>query len=274
MQIQPSLLGTPDAIDFNVAGDSANAGEAVVVGNAQLQMSGTVTIRGTRQTRPGYSGNLRLVARLNGVEQGSSGDFSVCAHPCAVRNGPHCIPYFIDPASLADGKVGMEVRIVIASDSGSLADLDLVFEDEVVLETHSRSASMNGQPIWNVQAQKALQPVAQVDLDWHSVNVFSLRGMLQAHLHGRHGAWSQDQFDEFCCDRCAMHAAAVIPNSGDRITRLVEFDAANTLWLTVRKFGQACTIAGRTSQPGPTGLLEVRMRVPPGGVPACGFPFP
>ncbi len=105
------------------------------------------------------------------------------------------------------------------------------------------------------------------------VNVFSLRGMLQAHLQGNQGDWSQDQFDEFQCARCAMQAAAVIDDSGYRITRLVAFDAAHVLWLTVRKYGQTCTIAGRTSLHGPTGLLEVPMRVPPGGV-ASGFPFP
>jgi hypothetical protein len=274
VQDQPPLLGTPNALDFAITGNSAQNGEAFVVGNAQLQASGTVTIRGIRQTQPGSSGNLRLVARLGGLERANSGGFSVCAHPCAVYNGTHCISYFIDPASQALGKVGMEVRIVIDSDSGIPADLDRVVEREVVSETHSRSASMNGQPIWNVQVQKVLQPVAHVDLDWHLVNIFSLRGMLQAHLQGRHGDWSQDQFDEFRCGRCGMQVAAVIPNSGYRITRLVEFDAANVLWLTVRKLGQACTIAGRTSQTGPTGLLEVRMRVPPGGVAAGGFPFP
>ncbi len=273
VQIQPSLAGTPDAIDFAVTGSSAQNGAAVVIAGAKLKSSGAVTIRGTGQTQPGSSGNLRVVASLNGQPRATSLGFSVCAHPCAVENGPHCVPYFIDPASLANGKVGMEVRIVIASDSGNLAHLDQVVEREVVSDTHSRSASMNGQPIWNVQVQKGLQPVSHVDLDWHSVNVFSLRGMLQHHLQGNQGDWSQDQIDEFQCARCGMGAAAVIDNSGYRITRLVEFDAQGVLRL-VRKFAHNCTINGRSSQSGPTALLEVTMRVPPGGVAAGGFPFP
>jgi len=167
----------------------------------------------------------------------------------------------------------MEVRIVTVSDSGAIADLNEVTEREIVSDTHSRSPSMNGFPKWNVQVQKVLQPVAHVDLDWHTVNVCSLRAMLQAHLHGSQGDWSQDQFDEFRCTRCSMKAAAVIENSGYRITRIAEFDAANVLWLTVRKSAQQCTIGGRTASAGPTALVEDVMRVPPGNI-AAGFPFP
>src|SRR4051794_27273898 len=84
VEILPSLAGTADAIDFSISGGSPQNGEAVVVAGAQLQASGSVTVRGTTQTQPGSSGNLQLVARLNGQQRGSSGGFSVCAHPCAV----------------------------------------------------------------------------------------------------------------------------------------------------------------------------------------------
>lgn len=273
VQIHPSLAGTPDSIAFTIAGGSAQNGDAAVVTGGQLKASGNLTIRGTAQTQPGSSGNLRLIATLNGQQRAASGGFSVCAHPCAVENGPHHVPYQIHPGSIANGVVGMEVRIVVVSDSGSIADLNEVTEREIVSDTHSRSASMNGFPTWNVQVQKVLQPVAHVDLDWHTVNVCSLRAMLQAHLNGSQGDWSQDQFDEFRCARCGMEAAAVIENSGYRITRVVEFDAANVLRLNVRKFAQQCTIAGRTSSAGATALVEDTMRVPPGNV-AAGFLFP
>jgi len=273
VQIHQSLVGASDAMDFTVSGNSAQNGEAEASAGAHVPAAGTVTIRGTSQTRPGSSGNLHLIASLNGQRRGRSGGFSVCAHPCAVQNGPHHVAYQINPGSVATGVVGMEVRIVIISDSGNIAHLDEVVEREFVSDTHSRSPSMNGFPRWKVQVQKTFQPVADVDLDWHTVNVCGLRAMLQAHLQGNQGNWSQDQFDEFRCARCGMDSAAVIENSGYRITRLVEFDAANVLWLTVRKFGHPCVIAGRASQAGPTGLLEDIMRVPPGGI-AAGFLFP
>ncbi|QDV20031.1 hypothetical protein Pan153_47000 [Gimesia panareensis] len=273
VQINPSLAGTQDSIAFTITGGSAQSGDAVVVGGEQLKASGNLTIRGTAQTQPGYARDLRLVATLNGKQQATSGGFSVCAHPCAVENGPHHVPYQINPESLEKGVVGMEVQIVIVSDSGAIADLNEVTEREIVSDTHSRSASMNDFPKWNVQVQRVLQPVANVDLDWHTVNVCSLRAMLLAHLQGSQGEWSQDQFDEFRCARCGMNAAVVIKNSGYRITRIVEFDTANVLWLTVKKFSWQCTIAERTASAGPTPSLEVKMRVPPGNV-ATGFQFP
>jgi hypothetical protein len=65
-QIHPSLAGTPHSIAFTIRGGSAQNGDAAVVGSGQLKVSGNLTIRGTVQTQPGASGNLRLVATLNG----------------------------------------------------------------------------------------------------------------------------------------------------------------------------------------------------------------
>jgi len=171
VQIQPSLVGTPDMVVFSISGNSASNGDVVVVAGGQLQASGMVTIRGTAQTQPGSSGNLQLVARLKGQQLAASPGFSVCAHPCGVANGPHHVPYQINPGSIADGVVGMEVKIVIISDSGNIADLDEVAEREIVSDTHSRSPSMNGFPKGAIKVQKKLQPVLHVDLDWHTIIV-------------------------------------------------------------------------------------------------------
>ena len=132
VKIQPSLAGTSDAIDFAISGNSVLNGEAIIAGGGRLQTSGTVTIRGTRQTEQGESRNLRIVASLKGHQQGLSGGFSVCAHPCAIENGPHHQPYITTCPDTGLLLIGMEVKIVVVSDSGNSTDLDQVTDTEVV----------------------------------------------------------------------------------------------------------------------------------------------
>ena len=262
VELHPSLLGTGQTVIFEVVGCSAENGEVTIV-------SGTGTRRKRRYrparcsatTKPGCGGNLRLIARLNGAVQcGSSDPFSVCAHPCAVENGPEHSPKFYPDPDPAGNLVGMHVRISVLSDSGVVEDLDQVDEREIVSDTIDRTPSLKGHPKVKITVQKVMQPAPQVDVDDHTMNVMLIHGINDNVLKGEAGSWTNDQFDEFLCKRCGTEhsVAAVIPNSGYRLIRSLYTVQDGRLRYRVEKTSRAVTIAGRTSAAGPSGPLHRR----------------
>jgi len=276
VELHPSLLGTGQTVIFEVVGRSAENGEVTIVSGQELEESGEIVLQGVRQTKPGCGGNLRLIACLNGAVQcGSSEPFSVCAHPCAVENGPEHRPKFYPDPDPAGNLVGMHVRISVLSDSGVVEDLDQVDEREIVSDTIDRTPSMKGHPKVKITVQKAMQSAPQVDVDDHTMNVMLIHGINDNVLKGDAGSWTNDQFDEFLCKRCGTEhsVAAVIPNSGYRLIRSLYTDQDGRLHYRVDKTSRAVTIAGRTSAAGPSGPFAVEMRVPPSGQ-SNGFEFP
>ncbi|MFH1823922.1 MAG: hypothetical protein ABH873_01685 [Candidatus Firestonebacteria bacterium] len=117
VSIIPSFAGAPHDICFHVSNRDANNGMATISTESFKRTdSGAITVLGgSTQTNPGYAGNLKIVAKLNGVKQCAiSNGFSVCAHPSAITN-----------TLLATNLVyGLRVNIAITSDTGVIDDLN------------------------------------------------------------------------------------------------------------------------------------------------------
>ena len=128
--ITPSLASTGQSVEFDVVNGDADNGTATVTENGTRTTSGTVTVEGGTQTEPGSHGQLRIRARLDGIEVVQSNGFSVCAHPDAVEHGAS-MPLVGDPEVGFD-VVGMRIEFTYRSDSGTNADLDQVMVSEFI----------------------------------------------------------------------------------------------------------------------------------------------
>lgn len=107
---------------FVIINGDGNKGIAYIQGSSTRETSGSITILGsTIQTKPGYSGQVRIRATL-GAHCVDSAGFSVCAHPNGVVNGvpPGKNPFL---SATAQGEVFKFVEDTTAfvggADSGS-----------------------------------------------------------------------------------------------------------------------------------------------------------
>ncbi len=114
------------AILFEVGNSSASNGRASIVGRHKLLETGVILVQGDAQTEPGHSGLMVLRAVLDGNLVGKSDQFSVCAHPCCVHNGPKHETIALGHIDSDDSMVGLKVWLRLASDSGEDGDLSEV----------------------------------------------------------------------------------------------------------------------------------------------------
>ncbi|WP_422927533.1 hypothetical protein [Singulisphaera sp. PoT] len=267
-------LDLPGPVQIEVINSSNDNGSAILEGAVSLDETAQIQLRGNSQTRPSHSGQLRIRARFQDLTVDSQG-FSVCAHPCAVTNGPECHAEYYPYPEPTNSQMGMQVEIGFLSDSGVLADLDQVDEMEIVGPTVERSGSLQGHPKKEPKVQKEMQPLLEVDKDDHTSNITMWNAIAENVLQGQQGSWANDQFDEFKCRRCAdaPALAAVIPNSGYRVLRSVFINDQGQLLHRVVKISRPCIIGDRDSAGGPSDPLTVEMHVPPSGQ-NDGFEFP
>ena len=258
-------------VQIDVLYCSAENGGASIEGVAELEQSSVIRLRGDVQTQPGHSGNLQVRARFHGHETSSAG-FSVCAHPCAVENGPDFAPHVYmeirqspfeeeageePPAPTRKYMAGLYVELLVKSDSDVAADLDQVLDQEFVSAPLDRSASMQGTP-HNPPDQSKKQPATSAILDRHDIGVEQALDFATA-LAGQVGHWSNDQLDKFRCRRCAPDPGQwhVTPMSGYRVTRTIFLGRHNRVRLRVRKEARPCTVADVTTTAGPFAVIEV-----------------
>jgi hypothetical protein len=262
--IQRDATDPPDPVLIDVIHCSAENGTASIVGAAELVSSNTVQIQGDEQTQPGHGGLLRVRARFS-TQQVLSDGFSVCAHPCAVHNGPDHAPHvyievrqdLFDAALQATTEfmAGMYVELRIESDSGVDGDLDQVFDQEFVSAPLDHSKSMQGQP-QNPPKQGGQEPATNALMDRHDIGVIQVI-TFAASLGTQSGHWSNDQLDKFCCQRCDPDNWHVISRSGYRVTRTISRGKHNRIRLSVIKEARGCTVEGVATAPGPSPTFEV-----------------
>ncbi len=246
-----------DVVQVDVVGSSAENGEAVVEGVAELLETNAVVIGGSTQTSEGHSAQLRVRARCGDLAWFSE-PFSVCAHPCAIHNGPDFAPhtYRCDRTS-ADGKisredvqVGLHVQLRVESDSGHTMDLDCVDDQEMVSEPRDHSPSMNGHPK-SKPYQAAPEKASDATFDRHDFGFDRAVRFAQA-LNGQDGSWANDQVDIFRCKRCDPETWHDVPNSGYRITRRITRSPRGLARLVVEKEAKDCSIGDHASAAGPS----------------------
>lgn len=117
---------TKGKIELSIEGANDTNGKASIDGAAtkEVTATGSIALKGTKQTTPGNAGKMVLVAKQGGTVIGRSNAFSVSAIP---QN------WNITFNSLIQGtKRGIAVNNAWESDSGSLADLDEVERSEKV----------------------------------------------------------------------------------------------------------------------------------------------
>jgi hypothetical protein len=258
----------PGPVQIDVLHCSADNGEASIQGVAELEETGVIQMRGDAQTHPGHSGQIQMRAQFQGLVTLSAG-FSVCAHPCAVQNGPDFAPHVYmeirqspfgendEPAPPSKFMAGLYVELVVKSDSGIDADLDEVLDQEFVSAPLDHSASMHGDP-HNPPDQGAEESAISAILDRHDIGVEQVLDYAAA-LAGQMGHWSNDQLDRFRCRRCDPDPGQwhVTPMSGYRVTRTIFQGKHNRIRLRVRKEARPCTVAGVTTAAGPSPAIEV-----------------
>lgn len=221
----------PSPIKIVVEGSSTNNGTATIIGADELTNSGTIVVRGDGQTEPGHSGQLRLEAEWAGKIVASSNQFSVCAHPCGVRNGPDVKPHIADTPR--GQLVGMYIQIGIESDSGDTTHLFEVDDRELVSGPRDHSVSMNGYPTDPPEIADP-EKVATFMIDRHRISWQQVMQICHV-LSCAEGFWFNDQLDLFQCSRCQMPAFVEIPNSGFRIERRFFTTVHGRICFAVRK---------------------------------------
>jgi hypothetical protein len=218
-------------IDLSISHTSAQNGTATVA-PAQVSGNGTfkLTVTGWDQTEPGHGQRLKICAKLDGVVKAESAGFTVCAHPINLKNE------FASDVDTPD-RVGVIVTVDWDSDSGTFADLDHAWLNEVIS-----------------LAQYDVPPFRKGHLNvskhYHKADS---TGMTDRHAAprpraGPEGFWISEQLFKFKCDRCRA-VDKPQPHSGLRIVFHVFKQGAQWV-LGVEKFGAQTTIGALTSDSG------------------------
>lgn len=207
--VSPSLQGTGRVVNLAVLNNGGANGTATVVPE-QITSDTVVTITGGDQTKPGHSGQLKVVARFNDKIIASSAGFSVCAHPHSIKISLHKL--------VKEGvSIGAIVRMLFESDSGKRSDLDMVQGSEIVDEIrHSEPPFKRGSGIFT--------GAGTVGGKFHELQFFpaSAQNLGDFHIQvtpdaGPRGAAEFLQLFVFRCSRCRMSTPVVVPNSGFNI---------------------------------------------------------
>lgn len=184
--VGPPLSGD-QRIDLEVTGVNGLNGGAIVR-PSQISRSQSVSVLGFAQTEPRHAGNLRIQASLGGKTLAVSNGFSICAHPSGVS--------FVKKGELDDGShVGMEVTVLLESDSGSTSHLDQARWTELAEEVQRDS------PPFSATGATLIQPdyLPCIDrlpfVDQHGYRPFA----------GDVGKHVIEQVHIFKCLRCDRH---------------------------------------------------------------------
>jgi hypothetical protein len=259
----PGLANTE--VKFVIVGGSADNGTAVFVnalgdGSVHRSNSGTITVQGGNQTAPGNppgsnAAHLFIKAyKLDGTYLGKSPGFSVCAHPYAVQNGPGHTPYnTIDQA-------GMDIDIVIKSDSGTNSDLNQVMDDEVVSASYSHTGSLFTTAAITGYTTD-FQIASTVAGDTHATGKAYIIDKFDN--HGGAGSWRKGQLDRFYCNRCGMveAGAKVITTSGYEVLREILAPGGAKIDFQVTKSAKSVSVGGYSSGAGPSATQHDKVTV-------------
>lgn len=248
----------PEDVQFEVVNYSPNNGIASIVNEFPPDQIGMVLLYGDVQTLPGHSGHLRLRATLNGQVVGETEAFSVCAHPCAIQNGPDYVPHVNKEGSTV--RAGMFIQVAVLSDSWQANDLDQVTDQEILSAPYGHSPSLQGQPAGPPQVA-APEPAFKAKIDRHRDPIGELIVIADQKTRGAPASWSVNQHDEFTCTRCGMSEPGSVPNSGYRVTRTIYTVTPGRLRFRVRKEPFAHTVAEMEVAAGPSGPFEVTLDI-------------
>jgi hypothetical protein len=242
VEVTPNLGASGQKVTLTVFNQNANNGTVTVNGNNTLDMTNTgpVNLRGGTQTAPGSAGGLQLGVRVRGEDTTRSGGFSVAAIP---ENWAIALVGLVMGADR-----GIRVTNSWCSDSGNLADLDMVERSEVV-EYLPGTGVFAGVPVKNSGYIRA--DIGRVD-DTHGTPVTLLSG--SGRLVARQAFIFRDQ----------RTGATDIPanNSGFEITREAVLDpATNIVTFTTSKVGKAVTAKGVTTTAG-AGSVSENQKIP------------
>lgn len=189
--ITPSLPAGHN-VQLDVINGSSNNGIASISGNATLTSSGFTTVIGGTQPSPGYAGNLKIRARLDGRDVAFSAGFSVCAHPINFRqDGPG--------VDIGGGTLRFTYRW--DSDGGLIDQLDQVTIGEIVSYDQANCTNCTYYPP-NPPFQYAhVQP---------SELTYSANGGLGVDTHsngsitaGPAASYTATQYYRYWCSRCS-----------------------------------------------------------------------
>ncbi len=259
----PSPLPAGVSVALSIARTSGNEGAATITdpASATITQTTTIKIQGTQQSwGSGDSpapNNMEIRATLTGgTTPCDTEDFTVCAHPNAVQNGPAHSP--INTPTQA----GMQIAITVKSESGTDADLDKVMDSEVVSVSFDHTGSMVGVPPFS-SSNSGFMPATTVPPDQHA----SGKAMIidRCDNHGGAGVWKRNQLDAFYCRRCGMTEsdAEAIPSSGYQIIREIIPGGGTKIDFKVEKKAQGCTVGAYTTGAGPSPTYSDTVTVRP-----------
>jgi hypothetical protein len=142
--VEPDLTGSGQRVTLASLNTSATNGNFTIGGAATFDvlLTGNVNLRGSVQTAAtggaggGNAGNLRVVARIRGVDAVQSNGFSVAALAASVTES-------LNALVSTPGVVGIIVNVSVNSDSGVQGDLDQVDFSEQI-QVHSETGSLIG----------------------------------------------------------------------------------------------------------------------------------
>ena len=190
-------LDSGQRVDLTVDGFSSDNGSATLSANS-ITASGVVNIIGGSQTKPGFTGKIKLMAGYNGKLVAMSNGFSVCAHEDSMQR-----QFFRD---VNDSHIGVMVALTKTSDSGSVNDLDQFLDSEKIEYGVENFPPFNEPYIRNTSDYMPdLPPPHQMETDTYSVGrpsdvqTAGVMQVFQAHI--------------FHCLRCGARDKP-IPRSG------------------------------------------------------------
>jgi hypothetical protein len=180
----------------------------------------------------------------DGSGSGSGSGATPAAVPVAVRNGPHHAP-IDDP-----DKVGMEIAITLTSSTGKDEDMKSILDSEKVSDSKGHTGSYKSMPtiVSDPTNTSGFMPGFPVPDDRHGTD----RDLVidRADNHGGDGQFDFDQLDIFKPN--AAGTSKAIPHSGYTIRRTITTGAAKSIVLRTEKFPSAVTVAGFSSEAGPS----------------------
>lgn len=231
--ITPSLASTDHNIQFDIINGSADNGTATITANATRTTSGTITVTGGQQTKPGHAGQLKIRARFDGAtEIAFSSGFSICAHPA---NFSTSLLSDINTAT----QVGVQVRNDWESDSGTRSDMDEAERSEVI------GVNQRDDPPFTIGGggltSGYIPATVSSTVDTHT---YPRAGITL----GPAGTVTYDQLFMLKCSRCGAIDAACV-KSGFKIVHEVKKIGEN--WVhTCTKSGAAITINNKSTAAG------------------------
>jgi len=203
VEIQVEGKGVVKLAIINSSTDNGNA----TINPTSITGTTKVTITGTAKTKPGFGGNLKIEATVNGVVRATSQGFSVCCHPIN-----YVVTYYADVYNT--DKLGVMVQIGWSSDNGVLSDLvDTEISEKVSQGIKNSPPFQSTLPIQVSGYQSGYIPHGIIYADNHTYP----RRSLSLTAEGINEVFQLFIYKCKCCGASNI----VMPNSGFKITHKI-----------------------------------------------------